>query len=145
MLIAGIVFGLGSGFAFVPANINTFATLPADHRPNGTSLFSLMMNIGGSLGVSVVVTNLVRDAQINHARLAEHITPFTELSRHVTLPRAWDVAEMAGRAAMNAEVSRQSLMIAYANDFKLLAFFSLIFVALGFFFRMPKTVAARED
>ena len=39
-------------------------------------MFSLMRNIGSSVGISGVVALLTRNTQILHARLAEHITPF---------------------------------------------------------------------
>ena len=59
----GIVQGLGLGFIFVPLSTITFATLAKRYRDEGTSLFSLMRNIGSSIGISVVITALSHNTQ----------------------------------------------------------------------------------
>ena len=50
----GIVQGLGLGLIFVPLSALTFATLPPELRTEATGLFSLMRNIGSSVGISIV-------------------------------------------------------------------------------------------
>ncbi len=49
----GIIQGLGLGFIFVPLSTITFATLAPRYRNEGTALFSLVRNIGSSIGISV--------------------------------------------------------------------------------------------
>src|SRR3546814_7941690 len=51
----GSVQGLGLGFVFVPLSTVTFATLAPLFRVQGTSLFSLMRNIGSSIGISLMI------------------------------------------------------------------------------------------
>jgi DHA2 family multidrug resistance protein len=58
----------------------------------------------------------VRNTQIMHARLAEHVVPYGAALRG----SGYDVATSHGLAALNAAVTRQASMIAYNNDFKLL-------------------------
>ena len=56
----------------------TFATLaPALMRNEGTALFNLVRNIGSSIGISTVQGLMVRNTQVVHASLAQHITPLT--------------------------------------------------------------------
>ena len=60
----------------MPLAAVTFATLSPQFRNEGTAMFSLMRNIGSSIGISVVETLLTRNTQAMHSRLAEQITPY---------------------------------------------------------------------
>jgi DHA2 family multidrug resistance protein len=46
----GLMQGFGLGFIFVPLSTVTFATLAPHYRTQGAALFSLMRNIGSSIG-----------------------------------------------------------------------------------------------
>jgi MFS transporter, DHA2 family, multidrug resistance protein len=59
---------------FVPLSAATFATLSPEMRAQGTSLFSLIRNIGSSTGISLVQTLLIRNTVIAHAALVERVT-----------------------------------------------------------------------
>ncbi len=123
---SGIVQGLGLGFIFVPLTTVTFATLPVRQRGEGTAMFSLMRNIGSSIGISIVVTLLAQNTQANHAMIAESVTPFRAATRLSALPRLWDWATTAGAAALNGEVTRQAETIAYLTDFRLMMWVTLL-------------------
>ncbi len=133
----GVVQGLGLGFIFVPLSTLTFATLPSRHRTEAAGLYSLMRNIGSSIGISVVVSLLVRGTQANHAALAERITPYDPLFRAPHLPPAWSLADPAGMAALNAEVTRQAATIAYLNDFRLMTLVTLLVMPFLLLLRSP--------
>lgn len=141
VMIAALTFGVGSGFAFVPVNVLTFATLEVRHRSNGTSVMSSVMNIGGSLGVSLMVANLVRESQINHALLASYVTPYTELRQNLVMPDAWDLADPSGRAALDAVVSNQALMLSYVSDFQWMAAVACAVALLSLLLRSVGRVA----
>ena len=74
IISTGMIQGLGLGFIFVPLSTIAFSTLHSRYRNEGTSLFSLMRNIGSSIGISVVVTYLAHCTQANHAAFAGFIT-----------------------------------------------------------------------
>jgi len=113
----GITQGLGLGFIFVPLSTVAFATLAPRYRNEGTAMFSLMRNIGSSIGISVVMTRLAQATQANHSVLAESVTPFRPL---VQFPQAWDPASPAGLAALNGEVTRQAATMAFLQDFRMM-------------------------
>src|SRR3546814_11403513 len=80
----GVVQGFGLGFIFVPLSPLTFATLAPHYRHEGTAMYSLMRNIGASIGISAVIPLLAHKTQVPHAYMAHRITQFLDL-RH--LPR----------------------------------------------------------
>ncbi len=57
----GVIQGLGLGLVFVPLSAATFATLTPQMRAEGTAFYSLIRNIGSSIGISMVQTLLVRN------------------------------------------------------------------------------------
>ena len=67
------------GLVFTPLQVVAFATLPIELRTNGTALFSLVRNVGSSIGVSVTTFMLAQNTQIVHAAIAAHVTPFNRM------------------------------------------------------------------
>jgi DHA2 family multidrug resistance protein len=129
----GLLQGLGLGLVFVPISSVAYSTLPAQQRTEAASLFSLVRNLGSSIGISVVMTMLARGVQANHAELASRVPAFgAELG---LVPQAWDPSTLAGAAALNAEVSRQAAVIAYINDFQLLMLLTFAALPLVWFLR----------
>lgn len=133
----GMVQGLGLGFIFVPLSTVTFATLPARYRNDGTSLFSLMRNIGSSIGISVVVTYLAQRTQANHAALSAYVESGNFALRQLSESGALDPSSPAGLALINAEVTRQAATLAYLQDFRLMMWITLAALPLVLLLRAP--------
>src|SRR5262249_33933779 len=133
----GIVQGLGLGFIFVPLSALTFATLAPDLRTEATGMFSLLRNVGSSIGVSVVTALLAQYTQINHPPLVEPVTPYNPRMQAPMLPPAWDPANPTGLAALNAIVTDQAATIAYLNDFRLMMYVVLLALPLLLLLRRP--------
>jgi len=124
---SGFLQGVGTGLAYVPLAAVSFATLDRSFRDEGTSIFNLLRNIGSSIGISITQALLVRNTQISHANLAEHIVPFRPMVQ--ALPPS-SLATPHGLAALNALVSRQASMIAYIDDFKFLLILTVVMIPL---------------
>ncbi|RYE42883.1 MAG: DHA2 family efflux MFS transporter permease subunit, partial [Hyphomicrobiales bacterium] len=140
-VISGFIQGIGMGLLFVPLNITAFATLTPRYRPEGTSLINLVRNMGASIGISAVTSLLAINAQISHADIGSHVT---ELSLGGIRPSLMPGAGPAGEAAMallNAEVTRQAVMIAYLDDFMLMAIITALAVPLVLFLQRPRRAA----
>jgi MFS transporter, DHA2 family, multidrug resistance protein len=138
LIRTGILQGLGLGFMFVPLSTITFATLPGSLRTQGTALYSLVRNIGSSIGISLVIFLLTRNTQLVHAELAGRVTPYNDALSALASGRIWDMATTLGRAALNAEVTKQAAVVAYANDFKLMMVVALVALPLIFLLRGAK-------
>jgi DHA2 family multidrug resistance protein len=136
---SGLAQGVGVGLVYIPVATTTFATLTPALRNEGTAIFSLLRNIGSSIGISMVITLLTRNTQIAHAALAGHLSPygshFAAMGNSLS-PRAL--------TELNAAVTQQAAMIAYDDDFKLLLVLSLATVPLVFLLRKGGRAAPRE-
>lgn len=142
ILIASFIQGLGFGFIVSPMNLIAFATLPPALRPDGSSLMALSRSLGGSIGISVIVSMLARNQQVSHADLAAHIT--ADIVPSIDLPAVVGQVPGIGNAVMamiDGEVGRQALMIAFLDDFKLIAVMLLIFAPLPFILKKPSRTA----
>ena len=106
-------------------------------------MFSLMRNIGSSIGISVMVTLLARNTQANHALLAGSLTPFNSALQ--AAGNAWDAGTAAGRLALNSEVTRQAAAIAYLADFRMMMWVALLAIPLLILLRKPRHPAASRD
>jgi MFS transporter, DHA2 family, multidrug resistance protein len=133
----GIVQGLGIGFVFPPLSTLTFATLPPQLRTEAAGLFSLMRNIGASVGISVVETLLARSIQTNHQEMAEHVSPYNAMLRMLPTDSLWNMHTLAGQAMLDGEINRQAAMMAYIGDFKFMMVVTLAIVPLLFMLRNP--------
>jgi MFS transporter, DHA2 family, multidrug resistance protein len=143
IITSGFIQGLGIGFTFVPLSTAAFATLAPRLRNQGTPIFSLLRNIGGSVGISIVQALLTRGSAQAHAQLAATVAPGNPAL--ATLPSALSPDTLGGLAALNAEVSRQAALIAYVNDFWIMMVVTLLAIPALLLIRRsaaPKAAAA---
>jgi len=141
LIESGFLQGAGLGFIFVPLSTNTFGTLAPADRAQGTGLFSLMRNLGSSIGISVVSSLLTSEAQVNHADLAALVTPYNRILQAPPYARIWDPTTMPGRAMLDAEITRQATLIGYLDAFKLMLWVCLLAMPLVLLLRKPRSSA----
>ena len=125
VVTSGLVQGFGLGCTFVPLNTIALSNLPRHILTQGTALRSLMRNLGGSLGISILEAKLTENIQMVHSRLVEQLRPDNPLAQVPQLAAPFSLTDPAGLAALNAEVTRQASMVAYLNDFALMMFMAL--------------------
>jgi DHA2 family multidrug resistance protein len=128
----GVIQGFGLGFVFVPLSALTFSTLTPGLRADGTATYSLMRNIGSSIGISIVQTLLTRGTQVSHADLAANITAFNPAMQ----PMLASGSHMS-MAVLDRGITQQAEMIAYLNDFKLMFVATLLAIPLLMLIRAP--------
>jgi DHA2 family multidrug resistance protein len=126
----GLVQGAGLGFLFVPLSTVTLGTLPPEQRTEGAGLYNLARNIGSSVGISVVTSLLTQNTQANHADIVQHVTAVNRVFESPTIAQFWNPATDAGRAALDAMITRQAEIIAYIDDFKLMMIVTLAAIPL---------------
>ena len=137
VIVSGVLQGLGTGMIFVPLSTLAFATLSATLRNEGSALFSLVRNMGGSAGISVIEAVQTHNSEVAHADLAAHVSR-SDPTLLAYLPSQLSLNSTAGLDALNGEITRQSAMVAYVDDFKLLIFLSVGAIPLLLLLRAPK-------
>jgi DHA2 family multidrug resistance protein len=139
IIVSGVIQGLGLGLVFVPLSTLAFATLQPEFRTEASSLFSLVRNIGSSIGISIVAALLAQNTQVNHAELASHITPFNRTLDTLPLPAGSPLVQGATQAlaTLDAMVNKQALMIGYLDDFVLMTWVTLACIPLLLLLRKP--------
>jgi MFS transporter, DHA2 family, multidrug resistance protein len=140
--------GLSMGLLFVPLSTLSMGMIPKEKMGNATSLFSLMRNLGGSVGIAMVATILSRRTQVHTNILGEHVNPFSpqsqqilEAARSAFIGRGSDfftATEQAYRAVWGT-VLRQSAMVAFVDVFRLLALVFFCAIPLVLLMRRMRT------
>jgi DHA2 family multidrug resistance protein len=155
-VLARVVQGFGLVFLFVPINTMAFHFIPKHKINNATGLINLARNIGGSFGIAAVTTLLARRAQFHQSVLVSHLTPL-DFGYQAALQRATAFLIQQGSSAVQAatqaqallygSLTRQSMALAFVDNFWLLAVVTLVLVPLPFFLKKtrsgkgPETVA----
>lgn len=132
---SGVVQGLGLGLVFVPLSTVAFATIDTRYRADATALFSLVRNIGSSVGISLVTVLLTHNIQVNHAELSALISPFNPVLRQASPLAA--AGQVAALQQMDLLVNAQAAMIGYVDDFVLMMWVTLLAMPLALMLRRP--------
>jgi DHA2 family multidrug resistance protein len=145
IILSGLLQGFGLGCTFVPLNMIALSNLPRAIMTQGTALRSLMRNLGGSIGISILEAQLQQNTQTVHSRLIEGLRPDNPLAHPPFLPAPFSLANPSGIAALNAEVTRQAAMVAYIDDFLLMTLIVLACLPLLLLVRVPARRAAAAE
>lgn len=73
--------GIAMGMMFSPLSVATLRALPTQDVLQGSGLYNLFRQTGGSLGIALLATLIDQRGAVHHAYLAESVTPFGEITR----------------------------------------------------------------
>ena len=145
------VQGLGLSLIFVPLTTISMDAIPRERMGNATSLFNLMRNLGGSIGIAVTGTMLSREAQAYTNVLGAHVDAYSMRAQQtlqgltqsfMTAGSDAVTASQRAYAAMFGMVSRQAMMVAFVDVFRLLGIMFLLLLPLILVMRRPKGAPA---
>jgi DHA2 family multidrug resistance protein len=121
-----VLRGFGIGLVFVPLTGATVADLKPQQIPQGTGLFNLSRQLGGSFGIAITATLLSRFTDRAREGLLPHLTnsdPATRawldgMSRNfVRLGGTMAEAQHRAEALLNAQLGRQAYVFAFEKVF----------------------------
>jgi DHA2 family multidrug resistance protein len=138
-----IITGFSLSFVFVPITTQSYGTLPNEQIGNASGIFNLVRNIGGSVGISLAQTLLIRrvDAHQN------------DIAGAVPIPQAWFQQQMASltgflgrsfnpanalhgaQAALYQRLGQQALLWAFIDVFRWTAILCFLCIALVWLFK----------
>jgi DHA2 family multidrug resistance protein len=139
--------GAALAMLFVPLTTATMDPIPKEEMGNATSMFNLMRNIGGSVGIACATTYLFRRQQFHINRLGAHVNSGSQQTRamvaglrgammargadpHLALARAF--------AGMWGMVQRHASMAAFVDAFLALALVFLAVLPMLFVLKRPR-------
>jgi DHA2 family multidrug resistance protein len=140
--------GLSMGFVFVPLTTVTMSQIPKQELGNATSIFNLMRNLGGGIGIASVATMLSRNTQTQYNIMGAHVSAFDMHTRMLLdqirtglMSRGIDFATAtnAAYAQLSGIVSKQAVMVAFVQLFRILALVFAIVVPLVFLMKRPRS------
>jgi MFS transporter, DHA2 family, multidrug resistance protein len=139
--------GVGMSLLFVPLTTISMDAIPREKMGNATSLFNLMRNIGGSIGIATTGTLLARHSQATTATLGANITPYDPASqsmivglRQSFMAAGADITTATARAnaAIFGMVQRQATMVSFVGIFQLLGVLFIGLIPLVLLMQRPK-------
>jgi DHA2 family multidrug resistance protein len=141
-----LIQGVGMSLLFVPLTTVSMDPIPRERMGNATSLFNLMRNIGGSVGIAVTGTMLARNSQTTTSTLGSHVTMYDTASQSMFaqlragfMAAGADTVTATNRAyaAMFGMVQRQASMVSFVGLFQLLGIMFLALLPLVLIMRKP--------
>jgi MFS transporter, DHA2 family, multidrug resistance protein len=139
--------GLGLSALFVPLTTISMDPIPRERMGNATSLFNLMRNLGGSIGIATTGTLLARKQQEYLNIMGAHVTPYSQAARSsleaarggfiASGSDAYTATQRAYGAVFGA-VQRQASMVAFVDVFRLLGIIFLLLLPLVLLMRRPR-------
>lgn len=139
--------GFGLSMIFVPLTTIAMNPVPREAMGNATSLFNLMRNLGGSVGIAVVTLMNTRFQQKYTAVLGEHVANgnattgqwFGGLrSMYLSTGSGPVLADQKAYASLFGIVQRQAAMRAFVDVFQLLTVAFLLMIPLTLIMKKPK-------
>jgi DHA2 family multidrug resistance protein len=129
MLLPIIISGFSLGLVFVPLSTTTLGDLPTESIGNGSGLFNLLRNVGGSVGISLVNTILARHEQLHRTELSRHMAPMLPNVQNALNNFTQIFATQSGHADAQVQaygmlqdlLSQQARLWSYVDDFRYMA------------------------
>jgi MFS transporter, DHA2 family, multidrug resistance protein len=142
--------GVGMSLLFVPLTTVSMDSIPREKMGNATSLFNLMRNIGGSIGIAATGTMLARNNQKTTSMLGSNVTAFDPSSQSILyqlragfMAAGADITTATERAyaAVFGMVQQQATMVSFVSIFQLLGLLFIAIIPLVLLMKRPKSRA----
>ena len=145
LLVPILITGFALSFVFVPlANLST-STLSREEMGNATGLFNMLRNIGGSIGIAMATTALIRRAAQHQNDLAGQISPSNPMLQQKSAQIAGYLAHRISPGAarpgsyglLYGLMQQQSALKAYVEVFRWTALLAFFCAAAVWLFKKP--------
>jgi DHA2 family multidrug resistance protein len=145
LLIPVTMVGFSLSFVFVPMATMATGTISVQEMGNATGLFNMLRNIGGSVGIAMATTAIIRRAALHQTDIGAHLDP----SNPVLQQKSALIAHYAGRAIGQAQgqagalgtiyrlLNQQSALMAYVDVFRWTALLAFFCAAAVWLFKKP--------
>lgn len=144
--------GFGLGMVFVPLTTIAMNPVSREAMGNATSIYNLMRNLGGSVGIAIIAMMNTRYQQKYTAILGANITATNpEAVQRLSAMRSMflgmgsgqPLAEQRAYESIFGVVQRQAAMRAFVDLFQLITIVFLLMIPLTLVMRKPKGSSSR--
>jgi len=138
---------IGLAFLFVPINTLCYIGVPQEQNNQISAMINLMRNLGGSFGISFVVTMLARRMQVHQSNLASHTVNSSQMQNMLGSMSSTYAAHMgSGPGAMQraygsiyATMQQQASVLSYRDTILIMAVLIVAVMPLVLLARKPKS------
>ncbi|HEY1256550.1 MAG TPA: DHA2 family efflux MFS transporter permease subunit [Terracidiphilus sp.] len=150
LLIPITLTGFALSFVFVPLATLATSTIPREEMGNATGLFNMLRNIGGSIGISMATTALIRRAALHQNELGAHLGAsnivLQEKSKLIAGYLGHHIGPTAGAPGSMGLIyglmEQQSALMSYVDVFRWTALLAFFCAAAAWLFKKPAKHAA---
>jgi DHA2 family multidrug resistance protein len=136
VMLARCLQASGLAFLFVPINTAAYAFVPRNKNNAASGLINLARNVGGSVGISLVVAILSRRTQFHQSRLVEQATQLNPQFNAALKAAAGALGSHSGGngpyALLMRQIQQQAATLAYVDCFWLFGVAFTILIPLVF-------------
>jgi DHA2 family multidrug resistance protein len=145
-LLLPILFtGFALSFIFVPLATMTVSTLPNSEMGNATGLFNMLRNIGGSIGIAMATTAVIRRAALHQTYLSANMSPSNAMLQQKSGLMAAYLGHHIGPASarpgsyglLYSLMEQQAVQLAYIDVFRWTAVLAVICAVCTWLFKKP--------
>lgn len=138
VFIPNFIFGLGMGFCMIPISTLSVCTLDNTKMTNATGIQSLLKNISGAIGMSIVATIISRHGQMHQHMMVGHLSLLNPafqakvhamtgaFAQHSALP----VAVQKANYLMYIELMKQSTLCAFMDSFRIFGLMCFLIIPI---------------
>jgi DHA2 family multidrug resistance protein len=146
LLVPIVATGFALSFVFVPITTQAYSTLRNDQIGNASGIFNLLRNVGGSIGISIAQTLLVRRSAVHQTEIGGAV-PQTQywfeqqlsgLTGYLTQHTAAANAEHAAAGTLYQRLGQQALLWAFVDVFRWMSLICFACVILVWFFKKAR-------
>jgi DHA2 family multidrug resistance protein len=150
LLIPITLTGFALSFVFVPMATLSMATISNKEMGAATGLSNMLRNIGGSIGISMATTAIIRRAALHQNEIGAHITSSTWVFQQKSAAVAGYLAHRVGPAQarpgamglLYGLMEQQAAMKAYVDIFRWTALLAFFCAGAAWLFKKPAKHAA---
>ena len=134
----------GLAFLFVPNSTISYATIPKQLNTDASSLYVMLRNIAGSVGISFATSMVIERTQVHRAYLSRHLSPLNgnygqllATTEQTLRAHGFAPATLAGTAngLIDQTLNGQASILAYIDIFMWTSIAAFCMVPLALLFR----------
>jgi DHA2 family multidrug resistance protein len=146
LLLPILITGFGLSFVFVPINTAAYGTLRNEQIGNASGLFNLMRNVGGSIGISLASTLLIRRTAVHQNEILNSVPITGQNFQNSLAATTHALSSFFGRAnaahpaeaMLYGQLGRQAHAWAFVDIFRWLSLLSFLCIFVVWLFKKVK-------